>query len=125
VCWGAGWHAGISKQPYLSFRSAASKVIEGGTEASDGGAGHETPAESLTQAQVALTQLGSREVQESAKSAACRIEARCHDEVYYCNIYLYYCCYIYLYYCLAARRIEALSDDEVIRMLRARASSDV
>ena len=92
-------------------------MIEGGTEASDGGAGHETPAESLTQAQVALTQLGSREVQESAKSAACRIEARCHDEVYYCNIYLYYCCYIYLYYCLAARRIEALSDDEVIRML--------
>jgi hypothetical protein len=92
VCWGAGWHAGISKQPYLSFRSAASKVIEGGTEASDGGAGHETPAESLTQAQVALTQLGSREVQESANSAARRIEARSDDEVYYCNIYLYYCC---------------------------------
>jgi len=36
-----------------------------------------------------------------------------------------YYCYIYLYYCLAARRIEALSDDEVIRMLRARTSSDV
>ena len=32
------------------------------------GAGHETPAESLTEAQVGLTELGSREVQESAKS---------------------------------------------------------
>jgi len=53
------------------------------------------------------------------------MEALSHDEVYYCYIYLYYCCYIYVYYCLAARRIEALSDDEVIRMLRARTSSDV
>jgi hypothetical protein len=75
------------------------------------------PAASLTEAQVVLTQQGSRQVQESANSAARRIEARSDDEVYYCYIYLYYCCYIYLYYCLADRRIEALSDDEVIRML--------
>ena len=42
------------------------KVIEGGTEASDGGGLHETPAESLTEAYAGLTQVGSREVQESA-----------------------------------------------------------
>ena len=34
------------------------------------GADHETPGESLTEAQVALTQLGSSEVQESANSNA-------------------------------------------------------
>jgi hypothetical protein len=35
-------------------------------------AGHETPAESLTEAQFALTQLGSRQVQESANTHVCQ-----------------------------------------------------
>jgi hypothetical protein len=56
------------------------------------GAGDETPAESLMKTLVALTNLFSSEVQESAKSAARRIEARSDEKVYYCYTYLYYCC---------------------------------
>ena len=65
----SGWHAGIPKQPHLtqSFRRSVSKGHRRKPRMER--AGHETPAESLTEAQAALAQLGSSlvgQVQESA-----------------------------------------------------------
>ncbi len=70
--WVAGQHAGIPEQPHLEVSVApASEGHWRRDWSSDGGGFLETLAESITQAYAGLTQLRSREVQESANYKAC------------------------------------------------------